>query len=663
MSSSRDKSSSKKYFARNGDPLPTSPEEIINQKNNINLPYHQLVQTVVYKGQNGIPPTEDETANYQPAIDFLADYDNKFDYSFYDGESDVSGTEYWGNRPLEEDGIGSGALNDPLSDFTQDEIVEILNETVADLHRTVQLSGLGSKAGSTGLITLIIGNKVFTTSLGDSTAYCCDITQETPKVTLLNKLHQGTLYSETYGKLAVTHAFGDDQFPVSKIPETTVHEFTTRSPSNPTREYFIITACDGMTERPVTTQQKIKRAKELMPALLAELKRQNQNSKPPIPAITTSQQLKLERHARDLATAELAEANRIQVEIEIGKIVAAKRGDGARDITQAIAEGAYMGGSQDNISVLGTWLDPGNRQPRYMVVFDGHAGFEVSQKLNETFPATLTAKIQQKRKELKPLAKNIKDIEIAMRSKTPAFADAVFEQIITPALAQLPTTREKELYLRHFYQRYIEEVRTPDTEAIQQRIDAIKAYEAYLHETSFFAKNIADHLDLYKINPNDPLVEAIYEKFATWINNSFADADEYLRANQADNINRMTAKLEKKYQDLSPLFQAKKLIDTLNKNPRKLSKAEQYIIQQLSEIFHDEFVQFPAKSMESIMRELGTQVAEMAKAALVHSNKPGFFSSPPVHKEFTRELIAVGNELMNLVPSAKKIGIPPPGSS
>jgi len=261
-----------------------------------------------------------------------SEFNPKVNYSATSCDSAV--TELWGRRDTQEDRILMGKLND-TEKMTEENWHQALKQTIAGMEKGVEDNHLDN--GSCLCVNVVVGTVIHTGNIGDSSADVVIIDAAgNHTIQRLNTLHNPADDTEKNrieaaggevkngrinGELAVSRAIGDTRIE-GVTHDPDISSYSVTIPPGGTA--FLITACDGLTEP---------------------------NS----------------MHAK------------------ISGIVASNKNKGPEAISAALAIEAYKEGSQDNISVIVTPIDPKNTQPRLAAVFDGHGGDQVSEYLYQNF--------------------------------------------------------------------------------------------------------------------------------------------------------------------------------------------------------------------------------------------------------------------------------------
>lgn len=283
----------------------------------------------------------------------------KINYQAIQETTKVGIVELWGLRPTQEDRVDAGLLPGFL-ELAESDRSKVLENTVLILQDIVTQLNLGHQ-GSTLCSTVINKNEVYTTNLGDSTAFLCLVNQQgNVTLELLNTRHNPTepseakrlknsnklvIHNRIAGMLAVSRALGDNTYEQNgliHLPEVRRKEITIPDGG----EAFIINACDGLTEcESDYFQERIDLLREVIKA---------NYQKPP------------HEFATELALAALH-----------------------ADISGEMP-GVTVG---DNISVMIMKVNPKAKQAIYMLVCDGHGGDEVSDLAAELYDVILENQI------------------------------------------------------------------------------------------------------------------------------------------------------------------------------------------------------------------------------------------------------------------------------
>lgn len=283
----------------------------------------------------------------------------KINYQAFQESTKVGIVELWGRRATQEDRVAAGQLFG-FADLTEVERFTVLENTVMILQDIITQVNLGHQ-GSTFCSTVIVGNDVYTTNLGDGTAFLC-IVNHSGNVTLelLNTRHNPdepgeferlkrnnilVIHKRLAGTLAVSRALGDQEYErygLSHTPEINCHHVKTKEGE----QAFIINACDGLTESdPACYPERIELLKEIIKATYH--KAPNEIA------------LSLARAALDASVSDQ------YPELKVG----------------------------DNISVMIAKIDPQNKRATYMLICDGHGGDEVSDAASQLYDAVIKNQI------------------------------------------------------------------------------------------------------------------------------------------------------------------------------------------------------------------------------------------------------------------------------
>ena len=256
--------------------------------------------------------------------------------------------EMQGRRPTQEDRflIGDVAVDSADRIDWKRVLIKSVNQLQENVTREVY--GRNLQGGSCLCTNIITKDKIYTANLGDSTTYIVTINDDGSVTTrrLNERLHHATDEEEKTrieaeggrvfnkrlnGLLSVSRAIGDnEQTGISHEPDIYVNEIPNNGIS------FLITACDGLTEKNVN-------------------------------------------------------------EDRIGQIVKENRNKSPEEIAKSLATEAYTQGSQDNISVIVTPLSKNQPQQdksvRYTGGYDGHNGDAVAELLYQQFEDVLQENI------------------------------------------------------------------------------------------------------------------------------------------------------------------------------------------------------------------------------------------------------------------------------
>lgn len=281
-----------------------------------------------------------------------------FDFQGELKDANIAFVEYWGKRQKQEDDVAIGVFEDFASiDLTRQDFTFITSRTVNCLQNMVTQLGLHD-GGSTLCNVLLWGNQIVTTNVGDSAAYLCVLNSagKVEQFERLNELHHPNTPSEN-GRikkeknyvagdrlialssttpaqfLAMSRSIGDNKFEGSGLSHEPESTFV-ELPEN--AQAIVVVACDGLTEPEDMTLDKI------------------------------------------------------------AGIIAANHAEPHVVIAKELAVNAIKAGSHDNVTVLVTDVKPTARDVKYMAVFDGHFGAQVSELLSDFFPSVLNVFIKIK---------------------------------------------------------------------------------------------------------------------------------------------------------------------------------------------------------------------------------------------------------------------------
>lgn len=269
--------------------------------------------------------------------------------------SGIGLVELQGKRPSQEDRVKVGlAVGVTLADgnkLNDKQWNSALENTVNELQKNI--AKLNHQDGACLCANVISGNKVYTANVGDSTSYVVIVKPDGSATTArLNNLHKPDQAGELarlanekqlinvqgsrLGTLAVSRAINDPEavtLGLSHKPELSKPALIQL---NTGEQAFVITACDGLTER--------------------------------------------------------------GLEARIGTIVSANKAKTNEEIALALANAAVDSGSTDNISVIVTNIDPNDKRAKYAAVFDGHGGANTAQALEEHFEDELNRQVTSKQR-------------------------------------------------------------------------------------------------------------------------------------------------------------------------------------------------------------------------------------------------------------------------
>jgi serine/threonine protein phosphatase PrpC len=323
------------FMDLHGNPIPDPHDEICQ----INRPIVQAMNLAATLTDNYDTWTKEDYERFHAAyLDSRAKPVKKISYKADHLTAKMGATELWGRRSTQEDRIIACLLPE-FSGVTQTDAKYVLVKTPEILQQIMTKHRLGLHQGSTLCSTVINGNTVFTTSVGDSTAFSCVINKEgKTKLKLLNRvIHHpaaGRLVKlKTGSSLAVSRAIGDVHF--EEVGLTHDADFYLDKIEIPSGgKAFVINACDGLMD-------------EYWRMSIKEIEMIIKKSHKKHPHITPL------------------------------------------ELSFLLAEEAYKRGSTDNISVMVTPIHPKESTPRLMVVLDGHGGDEVSETLSQLYVPVL----------------------------------------------------------------------------------------------------------------------------------------------------------------------------------------------------------------------------------------------------------------------------------
>lgn len=284
---------------------------------------------------------------------------NEIDYQLHDYKllaGEIGITELQGRRDAQEDRVSFGTLED----FEKLSVIErefVLMNTIEIIEDIIQKENLGIHEGSTLCSTVILSNQIYTSHVGDSGAFICvlDNKGKTIHFEQLNQIHHPHREDELerikqaggivtthvlgiprlMGQLALSRALGDRYFESVGL----IHDAEICLPCPYIVDIpeggrgFIITACDGLTEDNKLSFEKICSIIEI-----------NQNELPD-------------------------------------------------NIAYQLAMAAYKNGVGDNISVMITPIKPSAQRAKFMTVFDGHGGDQISNLASQLYETILQMQI------------------------------------------------------------------------------------------------------------------------------------------------------------------------------------------------------------------------------------------------------------------------------
>jgi hypothetical protein len=129
-------------------------------------------------------------------------------------------SELHGERITQEDRVKAGALPG-FADIEEPERNSVLINTVKILHEHIANAGIGNDRGSTLCSIIILGNKIYSLNLGDSTAFVAKLGGNDIDVKQLNDIAHPE--KRIKGVLAVKEALGDCDFESDGNEEGVTH--------------------------------------------------------------------------------------------------------------------------------------------------------------------------------------------------------------------------------------------------------------------------------------------------------------------------------------------------------------------------------------------------------------------------------------------------------
>lgn len=314
-----------------GNPI-ANPWDEINQINRPIVQAMELAATLAGSYDNW---TKEDNERFHAAyLASCAQPIHKPSYKAIHHIARIGVTELWGRRSTQEDRIIACLLPEFVG-VTQADAKLVLTDTPHILQQILTKHHVGLHQGSTLCATLMRGNNVYTTNIGDSTAFSCVIDKfGKTKLKLLNPiLHRpigGRLIKlKTGSSLAVSRALGDLQFEEEGLKHDA--DFYVDKIDIPVgSKAFVINACDGLMD------EYWKMSMKELEAFIKKIHKKHTHLEPDI-------------------------------------------------FSLMLAEEAYKRGSTDNISVMVTPIHPKDTKPKLMVILDGHGGDEVSEILSQLY--------------------------------------------------------------------------------------------------------------------------------------------------------------------------------------------------------------------------------------------------------------------------------------
>lgn len=265
---------------------------------------------------------------------------------------DIGITELQGRRNAQEDRVAFGELED-FEKLSEVEKAFVLRNTIEIIEDIIVEENLGLHQGSTLCSTVLLGNQIYTSHVGDSAAFVCILNKKGKTIIFkqLNQVHHPDREDERerietaggkvsthilgiprlMGQLALSRALGDRSFESVGL----IHDAEICIPCPyiadipPEGKGFVITACDGLTEDNKLSAENI---------------------------------------------CSIIEAN----QTELPHIIASQ-----------LATSAFDSGVGDNISVMVTSIKSSAKQAKFMTVFDGHGGDQIADVASQLYDTIL----------------------------------------------------------------------------------------------------------------------------------------------------------------------------------------------------------------------------------------------------------------------------------
>lgn len=252
--------------------------------------------------------------------------------------------ELQGIRETQEDRVIASALP-TFNELSEEQRELVLLNTPRILHKVVVQDGIGIDKGATLCAAIVVGNKVYSLNLGDSTLFTCKIGANNIEVKQLNEVIH--LKKKIKDKSSVKESLGDVIY--EDGDNGVVHEpklkVETLSLQNGERG-LVIVGCDGLTESVLRASREIKD-----------------------PNIEQMSEQWIQKHLQ-----------------AIQKYA-------PDEISAALANQSLDESTEDNISCMTIAIDPNETIAKYAAVFDGHSGDEVAEAAAKLFDLVLNNQI------------------------------------------------------------------------------------------------------------------------------------------------------------------------------------------------------------------------------------------------------------------------------
>jgi serine/threonine protein phosphatase PrpC len=315
---------------------------------------------------------------------------NKGDYSIKDndyskeielkeGHVEAFLTEIQGERRAQEDEVIVGSLVE-FEQLSERGRQFVLNNTISVLQQEIKENNLWS--GSTASVVISCKDSVYLINIGDSTAFLaaqnelhplykrlhnCSQPDVDPHLTLVKDIFGGWRLESGINLYKALGDFQHERYGLTHQPDIE-SELISKD-----KKYFVINACDGLTER-MSKQQLDNIVKRIVTSgsILTEKDY----------LVIFNNELIKSTEAYTLTSKLLAMSSQKVGDLETARILS----------TTLTALG-YVLGSRDNISVAVMLIEQDNPIARYVAVFDGHSGREVSDYLSQNFDRVIKTEI------------------------------------------------------------------------------------------------------------------------------------------------------------------------------------------------------------------------------------------------------------------------------
>lgn len=363
--------------------------------------------------------------------------------------------EFWGKRDGQEDAVSGALLDAASAHFSLQQWLQLIIATCAEVEAMTKdlFDEAGKYQGSCFNGNIVIGDTIININSGDSESFLINVDEDIAQTKRINQLHNGynsneiarvkqaggsISYGRVNGQLAVTRAFGDNQFNSKNEIVSHQPEIMTAQASKTGMDYLVI-ACDGLREglikllsfdeikeRGRLLKEKILLAiaetdldqtkwKECESEVIKSLQKKASHKQKSIDEILKKENTSIEKLVKMQLIADYLKENSLDlynlaknqlVDEMLAKVMHdfVKRGLTPGEMANELTEMSYKAGSADNISVVVipvTQIANLTRlNPLFYFVADGHAGSAVSDLLFRRFIQTLKKNIATLLKKL-----------------------------------------------------------------------------------------------------------------------------------------------------------------------------------------------------------------------------------------------------------------------